>query len=257
MAYVVTLEGFTPPPRTDEAWTQARIEEAAPGSDDYATLETVALTPLDADPENPQSRDFTTELAQYPNGSYRVVFVDASGDESRPSEPVYFTDPSAEQVLANVEDLMAFRLKARGFGAGAGGVETGRFSEETTPTRERALRISARKAAEVASEATLAAADRAELVSIAGLRAAIELELSVPNADVERVREWRAQLREYVGRVEARTSAQAELEPGERPLDPKWQFGPTDGGVTVYDAAAYAEGAEVPISRTTRPRRQW
>jgi hypothetical protein len=87
---VITLTDFSPPPRFDGLpFTQARIEEAATASGTFTAIETFALDPVDADPESPASRSFTTEDATLDDGWYRVVFIDANGDESQPSDPVH------------------------------------------------------------------------------------------------------------------------------------------------------------------------
>ena len=98
MTQVVTLENYTPTPRYDSvAWEEARIQEAdaADALDaDWTTLETVTLTPVDADPENPASRDFTTSLASDTDGLwYRIIFVDGSGNELLPTTPVQNVAP--------------------------------------------------------------------------------------------------------------------------------------------------------------------
>lgn len=82
MAYVVTLRGFRPSPRYDGLpWTQARIEESTTEAGTFTGLETFTLDPVDADPEQPQSRNLTTDQATLPVGWYRVVFIDAAGSE--------------------------------------------------------------------------------------------------------------------------------------------------------------------------------
>lgn len=95
MAQVLTFERYRPVARYDAtAWTQVRIEESDTATLDdlttvWTTLETIALSPADVDPENPAYRDFTTELASDSADLwYRVVFVDASGDEALPTAPV-------------------------------------------------------------------------------------------------------------------------------------------------------------------------
>jgi hypothetical protein len=106
MAQVVTFEGYRPVARYDAtAWTQVRIEESDTDtlSDTtvWAEVETIALSPVDADPADPAFRDFTTELASDdPDLWYRIVFVDASGDESLPTDPVQNTQDSAAFATA-------------------------------------------------------------------------------------------------------------------------------------------------------------
>lgn len=89
MAFVVTLEEFSPAPRYDGLpWTQVRIREAPERDGAWTVLETRALDPLDADPSDPATRSFTTGLATLPSGWYQLVWVDAAGREDA-SDAVY------------------------------------------------------------------------------------------------------------------------------------------------------------------------
>lgn len=82
MSFVVTLEGLVPERRYDGfPWTQARIEESAAESGPWTPVETITLTPADADPTKPVARNLTTALAALPSGSYRVVWRDAASHE--------------------------------------------------------------------------------------------------------------------------------------------------------------------------------
>lgn len=95
MSYVVPLENYRPPSRSDEiAWTQARIEEADSASGLYTAIDTIDLDPVDANPALPQLRDLTTNqgtaLAQW----YRVVFLDDDDNESQPSAAIQNLEPS-------------------------------------------------------------------------------------------------------------------------------------------------------------------
>jgi hypothetical protein len=107
MSLVITLENYVPTPRYDDTpWTQARIQEAATAdaaNPDWTTIETITLDPVDADPENPASRDFTTENGTAADMWYRIVFVDADGDELLPTVPVQNTTPIA--AYATVTEL--------------------------------------------------------------------------------------------------------------------------------------------------------
>jgi hypothetical protein len=86
---VVSLEDYRPSPRYDgEPWTDARIEEAPASTGPWTTLETVALTPVDADPENPAYRNFTTQLGTAEEQWYRIVFLDADASTGLPTFPV-------------------------------------------------------------------------------------------------------------------------------------------------------------------------
>lgn len=98
MTQVISLENYQPTPRYDGLpWTLARIQEAATADAvalDWTTLETIVLTPVDADPTEPASRDFTTALASDTDGLwYRIVFVDALGNDLLPTAPVQNVAP--------------------------------------------------------------------------------------------------------------------------------------------------------------------
>lgn len=82
MPFVVSLEDFTPGARYDGLpWTQARIEQGTSATGPWTAIETKALSPLDANPASPASRDFTTALATVATGWFRIVFLDAGGNE--------------------------------------------------------------------------------------------------------------------------------------------------------------------------------
>jgi hypothetical protein len=131
MAQVITFSNYRPTPRYDAIpWTDVRIYEAATADAedvDWTLIDTVALSPVDADPSDPASRDITTELASSTDDLwYRLVFVDATGDTLAPTVPVqnvvsptpYATvdelarilkirQPTAEQVEAMERVLLA------------------------------------------------------------------------------------------------------------------------------------------------------
>lgn len=97
MTQVVTLEDYTPIARFDGIpWTVARIEEAELSSGSWATIDTITLSPVDADPSAPATRDLTTNNASSTMGLwYRIVFVDASLNESAPTAAVRNSSPPA------------------------------------------------------------------------------------------------------------------------------------------------------------------
>src|SRR4051794_3450170 len=100
MPRVVTLEDFSPTPRFDSLpWTQGRIEEAPAATGPWTALETQNLSPVDGDPSEPASRNFTTALAVRNPGWYRVVFLDAAAHED-PSDPVL--SPSTSSVYTTI-----------------------------------------------------------------------------------------------------------------------------------------------------------
>jgi len=90
MAQVITFELYRPPPRYDAlAWTQATIYEAPTADGVGVLIDTLALSPVDADPSDPAYRNLTTELASStPELWYWIVFKDASGDSAPATEPV-------------------------------------------------------------------------------------------------------------------------------------------------------------------------
>lgn len=104
---VVSLTDFTPAPRYDAvAWASAIIEEAPAASGPWTLLDTIALSPLDADPTTPSSRSFTITNATASTGLwYRVQFVDGAGGLGEYATPVYNGDQTS--LLASVEELEA------------------------------------------------------------------------------------------------------------------------------------------------------
>ena len=105
MTVVVSLEDYRPAPRYDSLpWTQARIEEAAASTGPWTALETVALSPVDADPRNPAYRSFTTALGTAVEQWYRIVFLDAALATGLPTVPVQNV-PDDRPVYASVAEL--------------------------------------------------------------------------------------------------------------------------------------------------------
>lgn len=79
MTNVVTLEGYTPARRYDSTpWIAATIEESTSATGPWTLIDTITLSPVDADPRNPKTRSFTTTNAALTNGWYRVAFKDAA-----------------------------------------------------------------------------------------------------------------------------------------------------------------------------------
>ena len=89
MPIVVTLEDFRPSPRYDgDPWTAAEIQEGTASVGPWVTLETITLSPVDADPRNPAYRNFTTDLGTAAELWYRIVFLDAGLDTGLPTFPI-------------------------------------------------------------------------------------------------------------------------------------------------------------------------
>lgn len=132
---VVTLERFYPPARDDEPtplpWTAARMEASADGPLlVFADRGTVTFDPLtlDTDPTNPRPRDLTTQDALLTDAWWRVVFIDAQGNESVPSEPVPWVPwrPSVQDVADKVQEHTRDPIE---WGGGISGV----FDAHTVP----------------------------------------------------------------------------------------------------------------------------
>jgi hypothetical protein len=105
MTVVVTLEDYRPSPRYDgEPWTDARIEEGPAYIGPWTTLETIALSPVDADPTNPAYRNFTTDLGTADELWYRIVFLDADASTGLPTIPVQNVEDD-EPAFAPVGEL--------------------------------------------------------------------------------------------------------------------------------------------------------
>jgi hypothetical protein len=98
---VLTLNEYIPSPRYDSnPWTEARIEAAKTSAGPWAEVESFNLKPVDADPENPVERGFTTSSIGPTQKWVRVVFVDEKGGEE-------FTTaiPLTSVVLATIHDV--------------------------------------------------------------------------------------------------------------------------------------------------------
>ena len=254
---VVSLRGAIPPARFDvgQPWNRVRWEEAPAVDGPWVVLETQLLPTLDPDPSRPSSHDLTTELATMAgSGWYRLTWLDATGDESTPTDPVTFGAATlGEEVLAAVESLMAYVLRAGGFVEGRGGRRVEHFDANTNPTLARATEVSSREADAVANE--FPAADEPDAVSVAALRSAMTLETGRDNFDADRVRAWREQLSDRLKALTAAGATGGGSGGGSgsgRDLGPRWSFGPGDG--------ARAEGSEcpvVPCSPDARRRREW
>jgi hypothetical protein len=93
MAQVITFENYVPTPRYDSIpWTEVDIEEGLTETGSFTVIDNMPLSPVDSDPANPAARSFTTELADDAMDLwYRLVFRDASGDETVPTDAIQNT----------------------------------------------------------------------------------------------------------------------------------------------------------------------
>lgn len=115
MSITRTFEGFAPPPRYDaDPFTEALIEESAEREGTYTLIETIELEPVDPDPAEPASRNFTTDSATLDPAWYRIVWKDASGDTAT-SGPIYAPlQPAWAPSVADVAALIRARTKVAG-----------------------------------------------------------------------------------------------------------------------------------------------
>ncbi len=83
MTLVVSFEDYRPVPRYDgDPWTEVRIEEGTASTGSWTLIDTLAISPPDADPENPAYRNFTTSNATAPDLWYKLTFADSLGNTS-------------------------------------------------------------------------------------------------------------------------------------------------------------------------------
>lgn len=155
----------------------------------------------------------------------------------------------ADLVRRSTASLMAYALKSQGFVAGQGGTPTVDFTQQTTPTLARASEVVERNSRLVTNDFPSAAgSDEPELRTIAALRSAIELENGTPSPDDVRIKNWREQLREYVGRFDSSGGDGAETPPGGA-LAPAWSFGSGD--------RCHPPGSEMPYPTKTGNEERW
>src|SRR5579859_3735778 len=94
MSQIVSFTGYTPPARFDDIpWTDAQIQEAPEVTGAWTVIDTVTLGTPDVDPTHPAARSFTTDNGTAPDLWYRVVFLDGSGGESIPTDPIQNGEP--------------------------------------------------------------------------------------------------------------------------------------------------------------------
>lgn len=102
MTYVRNLDDWTPPARFDGLpFTQALIQESATEGGTFSTIETKSLSPVDSDPSDPATRDFTTTLATLDPAWYRITWKDASGS-TFVGDARYSDDDDLTSVLGKI-----------------------------------------------------------------------------------------------------------------------------------------------------------
>lgn len=114
MAVIVSFEDFIPAARFDSiAWEQVEIWEASTALGTYTLIDTLTLSPVDADPADPASRDFSTDNGTADDQWYKVRFVDGNGDYSEYTEPIQNVQDDTYAVAYATPDELARILKIR------------------------------------------------------------------------------------------------------------------------------------------------
>lgn len=126
---VISLSSYRPSARyDDEPWTEARIEQSATENGTFTALETITLSPVDADPTDPAYRNFTVEYDLEDGEWFRVVFVDDDADEEI-TAAVSVTQAQWRPTVDEVATLLRARTKP------VDGQELiGTFTANTRPT---------------------------------------------------------------------------------------------------------------------------
>jgi hypothetical protein len=106
MTQVISLEDYVPSARYDSLpWTEVRIAEGTTATGDFVDFSTQALAPVDADPSNPATRNFTaTTDSDEADLWYQVTFYDAAGAFAQPTYPVQ-NSADERPIYATVSEL--------------------------------------------------------------------------------------------------------------------------------------------------------
>lgn len=241
---VITFNNLVPIPRDDDVpWTQAQIEEAAANTGPWTVIDTLDLDPVDTDPAHPMVRSLTTAAAAAEPGLwYRIVFLDDTGNQEQPTEPVRNPDfdvnyrPSVVQVAALVRERTN----------DTNGNQLGTFTPSTRPTGDQVEELIDQAVLDVydVAGATPAAAVSRVARRVATLGAAMAVELSYFPTQVSAGRSPYKELKDlYDERLKALvaliTSLGADGEPGtsddEGIPEPSYSFG-MEGGCHVPGA---------------------
>lgn len=113
MSQVVTFLEYLPSARYDSLpWTAVTIEEGATSAGPWSLIDTISISPVDANPAQPAYRNFTTQNADDAFDLwYRLTFLDADNDFAQPTFPVQNV-ADARPIYASVGEL-AQLLKVR------------------------------------------------------------------------------------------------------------------------------------------------
>lgn len=114
MGVIVSFDDFTPAARFDSIpWEDVEIWEAPTAAGSYTLIDTQALSPVDPDPADPLSRDFTTNNGTADDQWYKVRFVDGNGDVSEYTEPIQNVQDDTYAVAYATPEELARILKIR------------------------------------------------------------------------------------------------------------------------------------------------
>jgi hypothetical protein len=176
VGYLVSIEDVTPPARADKnPWTEAVIAEGEAIDGPWTDLATLAISPVDANPEYPAVRSFSA-VAQLSHGWYRLTFRDAvGGDYAMNALPLF------PKVFAPTIADVALLVRARTVKKGTM-EQLGTFTLDTRPTAVEVQGLIAKAVAAVSAIAVVTVdsppAAILEARNLAALYAAMLLELS-------------------------------------------------------------------------------
>ena len=106
MPFARSFTGFRPTERYDAIpWNRVQIEESATRTGTYTVIDTLDLDPIDADPAEPQTRNFTTVEATLADAWYQVTFLDADDNQDVVPYPTHY--PIAEGYPVTAELVAA------------------------------------------------------------------------------------------------------------------------------------------------------
>lgn len=121
MPMMRSFEGFAPPRRYDDVpFVDAIIREGAASTGPWTDIETIALSPVDADPSDPALRNFTTNSATLEDGWYIIRWVD--GDAATfDSDPIRYMAGSGPASAAGVRESSKIAFGELGYPAPVSG----------------------------------------------------------------------------------------------------------------------------------------
>ena len=178
MSIVHTLTGAQAPVRADtEVWTSVRIEQSL-DKVDIDTVGVQALDPIETDPQEPVPNRTITFESEFASAFFRLVWLDADGDESVPTAWVQDDAEGSLEWMPTPEEvapLLRARLRT------PGGQEAPTWADDgsTRPSRQQVLEIIQSAAEDIVAQVGTVPARLAKTArSVAALGAAMLIELS-------------------------------------------------------------------------------